>query len=280
MLGVRAAVQSLTDALAVDLGFLVVGALVIWAAAGPRRDLGRASDLACVAVVPLLLVDLVGTVVVLALQLEVSRALMSVLSLTAFTWTGILIALGALEARRVGPGREAPLRRGRRAGWGMVAIMLAGVVVQTVWVVRYLDRMRPVMVGDVAPAFELHRIGAKGAPGERFALAEARGKIVVLDFWATWCGPCLKAMPKLEAFQRTHPADVVVVTINIDDPADARTIFDEAGYTVLLLAGDPPTSDRYDVGAIPHTVVIDRAGIVRAVVRGGKVDLEREFRPL
>jgi hypothetical protein len=49
---------------------------------------------------------------------------------------------------------------------------------------------------------------------------------------------------------------------------------------VLLLAGDPPTSDRYDVGAIPHTVVIDRAGIVRAVVRGGKVDLEREIRPL
>ena len=279
MLGVRAVIQSLTDSLAVDLGFLVVGALVIWAAAGPRRDLGRASDLACVAVLPLLFVDLLGTVVVLALQLEVSRTLMSVLSLLAFTWTGILIALACIEVRRKDPSPEAPVPLGRKAGWGLAAIALAGVAVQTVWVVRYVDRMRPVMAGDVAPAFKLPRIGAKGVLGEPFALADARGKVVVLDFWATWCGPCLKAMPRLEAFQRKHP-DVTVITINIDDPVEARAIFDEAGYSLMLLAGDPPTSDRYDVGAIPHTVVIDRSGVIRRVMRGGKIDLEREISPL
>ncbi len=279
MLGVRAAIQSLTDALAVDLGFLVVGALVIWAAAGPRRDLGRAADLACVAVLPLLVVDLVGTIVVLAFELEVSRALMSALSMVAFTWTGILIALACLEVRRKDPQPPAPVSLARKAGWGILAIVLAGLVVQTVWVVRYLDRMRPVVDGDIAPAFKLPRIAAKGALAEPFALEDARGKIVVLDFWATWCGPCLKAMPKLEAFQRKHP-DALVITINIDDPAEARAIFDEAGYTLMLLAGDPPTSDRYDVGAIPHTVVIDRSGIVKRVVRGGKIDLEREISAL
>lgn len=278
-LGVRAAIQSLTDALAIDLGFLVIGALVIWAASGPRRDLGRASDLACVAVLPLLFIDLVATVIVLALHLEVSRGLMSAFSLIAYGWTGVLIALGALEARRAGPAPVVPVSLARKAGWGILAVTLTGLVVQTVWVARYLDRMRPVVAGDVAPAFSLPRIGAKGALGPPLSLADARGKVVVIDFWATWCGPCLAALPRLAAFQAKHP-DVMVLAINIDDPVEARAVFDEKGYTLTLLMGDPQTSERYDVGAIPHTVVIDRTGVVRRVVRGGKIDLEREISAL
>lgn len=287
-LGLRAAVQALTDALVIELFFLIAGALVIWGAAGPRRDLGRASDLACVAVLPILLVDLVTSVVLLGADVELPRAGAAVISAVSYAWTGMIVALATFEARRpvltpksvasaTARAVVAATPAGRKAGWAILAVVVAGLVVQTIWVVRYLDRMRPVMPGDPAPGFKLPTIVAQGALGEPFELASARGKIVVVDFWATWCGPCLKAMPHLEAFQRKHASDVVVITINIDEPAEARALFDERGYSMILLAGDQATQERYDVGAIPHTVVIDRSGVVRRVVRGGKIDLEREI---
>jgi thiol-disulfide isomerase/thioredoxin len=274
-LGARALVQLLTDALAIDLGFLVIGALVIWAAAGPRRELGRASDLACVAVLPLVFVDGIATIVVLALGLEVPRVAMTVLSLVAYAWTGALIALAAVEARRAArPFEASPLAR--RAGWAVAGVTLAGLVIQGIWVARSLDGMRPVTTGDPAPEFALPRIEAKGALGPTVALSAHRGKVVVLDFWATWCQPCVRALPRLQALQARHP-EIAVITINMDEPDEARALFDEAGYTLTLLAADQEVTDRYDVGPIPHTVVIDPHGLVRRVHRGGKLDLEREI---
>lgn len=278
-LGLRAIVQTLTDVLAIDLGFLLLGALAIWAASGPRRDLGRASDLSCVAVLPLVFVELVATVVVLAFGLEVPRAVMSGLSLVAYAWTGVLVALAIAFVRAPAHTPDVVTPLVRRAGWGLVAVAAAGLVVQTVWLVRYFDKMRPVQVGDPAPLFELPRIEAKGALGPRVGLASARGKIVVLDFWATWCQPCLASLPRLEAFGRQHP-EVTVMTINLDDAAEARAMFDERGFTMQLLAADRNVTDQYDVAAIPHTVVIDPQGLVRSVHRGGKLDLEREIAPL
>jgi thiol-disulfide isomerase/thioredoxin len=277
-LGLRAIVQTLTDVLAIDLGFLLLGALVIWAASGPRRDLGRASDLSCVAVLPLVFVELVATVIVLALGLDVPRGVMTGLSLVAYTWTGVLIALAISVVRAPTPSIEAtPVAR--KAGWALAGVVAAGLVVQAIWFVRYVDTMRPVMAGDPAPAFELPRIEAKGTLGSKVALASSRGKVVVLDFWATWCHPCLASLPRLEAFQRQHP-EVAVMTINLDDPAEARAIFDQRGFSMALLAADQDVAGRYNVGPIPHTVVIDPQGQVRAVHRGGKLDLEREIAPL
>jgi thiol-disulfide isomerase/thioredoxin len=277
-LGLRAIVQTLTDVLAIDLGFLLLGALAIWAASGPRRNLGRASDLSCVAVLPLVFVELIATVIVLALGLDVPRGVMTGLSLTAYAWTGVLVALAIGVVRApASPVEVTPLVR--RAGWGIVAVAAAGLVVQAVWLVRYVDSMRPVLAGDPAPAFSLPRIEAKGARGPLVALEASRGKVVVLDFWATWCGPCLASLPRLDAFQRQHP-EVVVLTINLDDPAGARALFDERRFSLTLLAADQDITTRYNVSAIPHTVLIDRQGLVRAVHRGGKLDLEREIAPL
>ena len=107
-------------------------------------------------------------------------------------------------------------------------------------------------------------------------IRELRGKIVVLDFWATWCGPCIAAMPGLAALAREHAAEVEVIAINLDDAAEARAIFDRSGYQMRLVADDGTISQRYGVTTIPHTVVIDRAGIVRSVHRGGGKAAEHE----
>ena len=271
-LGLRAVVGLLTDSLVVDLGILIVSSIIIWVASGRRREAGRAFDLACVAVLPLLFVELAASVVVYAADLELPPGAMIGLSALAYAWTGVLVALAVIEGRR--PTRSVATTK---AGYLLVVLALAGIAAQTIWLVRHPDRVRPMQNGQAAPQLALPKIDAGGALGAIVTLAP--GKITILDFWATWCSPCLRAMPKLDAFTRKHP-EVAVMAIAIDEPADARAMFDERHWSPMLLAGDRETSERYGVESIPHTVLIDREGVVRRVFRGGDVDLEREIQLL
>jgi thiol-disulfide isomerase/thioredoxin len=279
-LGLSAVTRILTDALVIDLSFLVLGALALWIGAGPRRNLGRAFDLACVAAVPLFVVDLGAIVVARALDTQLPAPVGWVATAAAWGWSGALFALAWRPARLAPPTTPPPPRAivvpARRAGRGLIAVAVLGVGLHVAWIVQNLDLIRPVEDGMAAPAFTLPSIGPRGEPGAAFALA--KGRVTVLDFWATWCGPCLKAMPKLEALAAQHP-DVDVIAINLDDAAAARALFDEAGWTrIRLLADDGAVSQRYNVSTIPHSVVIDRDGIVRHVVRGGSRSVEPAVR--
>jgi thiol-disulfide isomerase/thioredoxin len=300
-LGLRGVAHVLTRTLVLDLAFLVVGALLLFALAGPRRNLGRALDLACVAVLPLFLVHLGATFVVRLLDTPVPPAVAWVVTMLAWAWTGALLALAARTARHAGavvpeprsngslsalrlrrPGvpsktRDTPDRtselpppihaRARRAGRAVLGIALAGLVVQGVWLVRHPGHVRPVDAGGDAPAFALPAIvDAEGSLGPRRELAVSRGNVVVLDFWATWCKPCVTGLPHLERLSRIPGVDVIAV--NLDDPGAAFHLFATRGYRMTLLADTDGTSERYGVSTLPHTVVIDRRGVVRLVARG------------
>lgn len=130
--------------------------------------------------------------------------------------------------------------------------------------------------GDKLKEGDIIDLVARPVKGEKVDLAAMKGKVVLLDFWATWCGPCIAAMPGLAALAREHAAEVEVIAINLDDAAEARAIFDRSGYQMRLVADDGTISQRYGVTTIPHTVVIDRAGIVRSVHRGGGKAAEHE----
>lgn len=277
-LGLRVAMRVLTGALTLDLGLLVLGALAVFAFAGARRNLGRAFDLACVAALPLLFVRLGATVVVRTAGAgAVPEAVSWLLSALSYGWMFSLIAL-ATRTERVAPVR-APALPGeiltpaRRLGWAVAAVAAVGIVAQTLWIADNLELVKPMKTGDEAPAFSLARVGPTGELGDPVTLAATRGKVTVLDFWATWCKPCLVSMPRLEKLARSHP-DVAVLAINTDDPAAARALFNEHGYTMTLLSDDDgDVSQRYGVSTIPHTVIIDRRGRVREVVRGAGHDL-------
>lgn len=266
-LGLRAAMRVVTGALTVDLGALLVGALAVFALAGRRRNLGRAFDLACVAVLPVVLVQVGATVLATVAGVALPGVLIWPLALG---WMGALIALAIGPARSAArpPVPPAPaVRPGRWIGAVVVAVAALGAAGQVVWIAGNLDLVRPMKSGIEAPAIALPRIGPGGALGDRVTLAASRGKITVLDFWATWCKPCLAAMPRLDRVARSHP-DVAVIAVNLDDAAAARALFDQRGYAMTLVADDGDTSQRYSVSTIPHTVIIDRRGVVREVAHG------------
>ena len=274
--GLRAAMRVLTGALSVDLGLLMIAALAVFALAGPRRNLGRAFDLACVALVPRVAVELVATVVVRAAAIDALPGAASwALTGLSCAWLGALVALAIRPARsaaRVPSPPVAAVRGSRRLGAGLAALAALGVVVQVAWIAEHLELVRPMTAGGEAPGFALRRIEPGGALGDPVALAASRGKVTVLDFWATWCGPCLAAMPRLDQLARKHP-ELAVLAINLDDAAAARALFDERHYAMTLVADDGDASQRYGVSSIPHTVLIDRHGVVRDVIRGATGDL-------
>src|SRR3974377_928295 len=72
-----------------------------------------------------------------------------------------------------------------------------------------------VAVGQPAPEFQLSDLG-----GNQVSLAQFRGKVVVLDFWATWCGPCRMTMPVMESIQQQYAGQLVLLAINLEEPMD------------------------------------------------------------
>jgi len=161
-------------------------------------------------------------------------------------------------------------RRGRGAGWALVAIAALTLAVNVSWIVRHLDWLRPLEAGQPAPPFDLAVVGTDGKPtGARVTTEALRGKVVVVEFWATWCGPCLTSLPKLDRMARGWGDRVATVAVNLDDSAKAAAIFGKAGWRMTLVESDDETATRYQVEALPHAVVIDREGVVRLVMRGG-----------
>ena len=122
-------------------------------------------------------------------------------------------------------------------------------------------------VGRPAPEFRL-----KDLHGAEVALADFKGKVVLLDFWATWCEPCRQEMPE---FQRIHRElagkDVVVLAVDANEPlATVAAYIDKEKYTFpVLLANDTSVIDRYSVHAYPTAFGIDKNGLVADVIVGG-----------
>ena len=110
--------------------------------------------------------------------------------------------------------------------------------------------------------------------GRSWNLSSAAGKVVVLDFWATWCGPCKKELPVLAALARRYGAkgkDVLFVAISIDkDRERAAEFVNEAKLDSLIVLHDPEgaVAARYDLPTMPTSYVIDRQGVVRHVHAG------------
>jgi peroxiredoxin len=117
-----------------------------------------------------------------------------------------------------------------------------------------------------APDFTLHAMG-----GPNLRLKEQRGRVVMVNFWATWCGPCRQEMPQLNRlYEKYKSSGFVLLGVNVDDDvAKAAEVAAKLGVTFpVLLDTEKTVSKLYDLSTMPSTVIIDRDGKVRYVHRG------------
>lgn len=126
-----------------------------------------------------------------------------------------------------------------------------------------------------APDFTLPSLG-----GGNVRLQEQRGRVVMVNFWASWCGPCRVEMPHLSRLYEKYKASgFVVLAVNIDeDPLKAAAVAKQLGLRFpVLLDGDKKVSRQYELATMPSTVLVDRDGRVRHVHRGYRDGYENTY---
>ena len=129
--------------------------------------------------------------------------------------------------------------------------------------------------GQAAPDFSL-----KSSTGENLRLSEYRGEVVMINFWATWCGPCRQEMPLLdELYDRYQRVGFNLLGVNIDDDSSrAMKMVADLGVSFpVLFDARKEVSKLYQVNAMPVTVLVDRDGNVRHVHHGYKPGYEEKY---
>lgn len=131
------------------------------------------------------------------------------------------------------------------------------------------------LVGHQAPPFTATMLDDRP-----FDLAEYLGKnVIVLDFWATWCGPCRQALPTIsEVTARYKNQGVEFFAVDVGESAEVvQQFLDETGLHLAVIMDQGPVSDRYQVEFLPQTVIIGRDGTIAAVHVGSSSNLEAEL---
>jgi peroxiredoxin len=176
-------------------------------------------------------------------------------AVSARSFDGSLISV---EARM-----DMTVRRTLRKVFGLTAVLLVALNAQAVG------------VKDTAPDFTL-----KSLEGSNLRLEEYRGQVVLINFWASWCGPCRQEMPLLDRLHhRYEDTGFAVLGVNVEGEVEpAQEIVDKTNVTFpILIDESQKVSEMYNLQAMPSTVVVDRDGVVRYIHLGYKPGDEAKY---
>jgi cytochrome c biogenesis protein CcmG/thiol:disulfide interchange protein DsbE len=154
----------------------------------------------------------------------------------------------------------------------VVLALLAGGLGVADWLVHREPPL--VAIGTRAPNFRVQAVGGE-RPADIHTLAQYRGDVVVVNVWATWCGPCRIEMPSLEQLYQTYgPRGLRVVAISVDDnghDADIQSFARDYRLTFdIFHDGSGALESQYQTGGVPETFVIGRDGVIRKRVMGAE----------
>jgi peroxiredoxin len=130
-------------------------------------------------------------------------------------------------------------------------------------------------IAKPAPTFSL-----QAQDGSQVSLEDFQGQVVMINFWATWCGPCRQEMPHLEAlYQRYGDLGFTLLGVNVEPDSSGADKFLKDTPVSFPILFDPKSevSQMYDVIAMPSTVLVDRSGNVRFIHHGYKPGYENEY---
>lgn len=149
----------------------------------------------------------------------------------------------------------APMKSLKRPLSGVIALLAAGLLV-----LALTSRGPGLAVGSSAPDFVL-----PGIDGRAIRLSGCRGRVVLLDFWATWCDTCQVELPDLIALyrrQRGKPFELLAVSVDEGGIEDVAAFAKAAGLPYPVLMADYPTAESYRVSGVPLKLLIDQNGII------------------
>ena len=130
-------------------------------------------------------------------------------------------------------------------------------------------------IGTQAPDWKL-----KAAGGQEVALADLKGKVVLIDFWATWCGPCRKAMPGIQSIRDKYPADKVAVfgiSTGESEGADPGAFLKKLGFTYSVLLNGETIASAYKASALPTLYILDQDGKILHAEKGYREGADAQF---
>lgn len=156
---------------------------------------------------------------------------------------------------------------------GLKTAMLVGLVIYTMPVLATAAE-----IGKTAPDFTL-----KSLSGPNLKLSEMTGNVVLINFWASWCGPCREEMPLLNALHKKYePLGFTVLGVNVEEDVNAARGFLK-NFPVdfpVLLDNTNRVSKLYEVIAMPTSVVVDRDGNMRYLHQGYKSGDEAKYQQM
>jgi len=150
-----------------------------------------------------------------------------------------------------------------------VLVVLAAVTVVLFFILSQKQRFTPVVAGNKAPDFTLPDL--KGNP---VSLNGFKGKVVFLNFWATWCKPCEEEMPSMQLLynalkSQNQPFEIVAVSIDSEGPEVVRKFIERYNITFTVLHDrNGRIKDTYKTTGVPETFIIDQSGIIAEKVWG------------
>jgi thiol-disulfide isomerase/thioredoxin len=133
----------------------------------------------------------------------------------------------------------------------------------------------PLASGAPAPTFQLD-----SAEGKAVDLSGLKGRVIMINFWASWCGPCRKEMPILEQLNKQYRSKgltLIGVNVEPDSKAALNWLKETPVSFPILFDTDSRVSKLYQVAGMPNTVIVDRRGTVRYIHRGYQAGAENEY---